>query len=248
MAKKPKTPVQPNDGAEPAQDVNMSHSIDDIPSATLDDLTGDMPEVKENAIAAMEAARGDALKKAQANGFDPAVHVTDAAGNPVLTKSGTFKKKNGRKPGSGSKSYVHNPEAEKRAAADSQARAVQSEYAARTVSGLLELASVKMLGDEWKLGEVERETNVVAWRDTFDYYGGVNLTPPMALALSHATIIMTRAGQPKTRNKLSLAWAWLKVKFSRNKKVNENGARPDTGANDERKNDAGDEAGGDAQK
>lgn len=181
--------------------------------------TEEMPDVQEHAIQALQAEKQSELDKAKADGFNPEIHQTDARGNPVKTKSGRWAKKRGAKP----KDFKR-PGDKKQAENDApKSISMDSIESARMVSEMLEGLSVKLIGDEWQLSEAERAGNISAWAATFDYYGGVKISPPAALALSHMQIIITRAGKPKTASKFKLFGAWMKSKFTFKKSKKEKG-------------------------
>lgn len=175
-------------------------------NTSMDELTAgeELPEVKENAI--------EAVKQSE--------EANEAGDATVGEGDGAEKKKpetRGRKKGGKNKKkdqpfYAGDASAPHVTAA--QAESISSRQAAIAISGLIEVAGAKLISDEWNYTPMERELNVNAWEKTFDHYGGVNLTPPMELALSHAQIIVSRAiGGKETRGKLQLAWMWAKNKW-----------------------------------
>jgi len=200
----------------------------ELDSLSIDSLTETeaFPEVNE---AAMTAISADREEKA----IDEKIEET-----VKLKKDGTPAKKRGRKPNSEKKPF-YNPE-EKQEKTGDQNPLVSSEYAATTVSAMFENITVRLISSEWELSPTERVMNVNAWRDTFDYYGGVTLTPPQALALSHLNIILTRIPKPETQSKFSLFKAWLKVKIQNWKNKN---ALPDNRTDIKRENDTGEKEG-----
>lgn len=210
---------------------------------TLDDLaTGELPEVKQNAIDAIHDVAQEKAKEennSKPDGFDPEIHATGDDGKPQYTKTGKLKKKRGRKKGaSNSTLNLGNPEKEK----EEFEQRLSSLETATTISGMLEMAQYKMISNEFIYSEMERTANIQAWANTLDYYGGVNLTPPQTLALSHMQIILTRAmsEKSKTRAKFGLGMAWFKNKFAnlRSKGKNKNGAHVNSGENSIGENDA----------
>ncbi len=217
-------------------------------SSALDDIAGgEMPEVKENAIAAVQDQKQVEIESAVKEGFDPEIHVTNADGTPALNKNGSFKKKRGRKKGSTVKSKsqlnlsVNEPQIEE--------PVMGSLEAAITISGLLEAAQVKMISDEFIYEELERQGNIEAWKRTLDHYGGLNLTPPQTLVLSHLQIIVSRAMSPdnkKTKEKFALFGTWFKSKISNikfRKKDKKDGARSDNRKDTKRENNPSNEDG-----
>lgn len=116
--------------------------------------------------------------------------------------------------------------------------------AAQVTSGVLEQLQVNMISNDFKYTEAERIQNIDAWRKTFDHYGGVELSPPMELALSHASIMLVRAQKPGFITKREMLRIWLKEKVSsfwknfKKKKGKEN-AQHDRRENNERENNVG---------
>jgi len=107
--------------------------------------------------------------------------------------------------------------------------------AAITVSALLEQMQVALISPEFKYSDMEKQGNIEAWEKTFDHYGGVKIHPAMELAMSHASIIATRAASgQETKTKFAHIKVWLSSKFKRkDKKDALSSDRPDA----ERKDD-----------
>ena len=197
------------------------------PVADMDALTSAeaFPEVKQNAI--------DAVKASQAEAPKPTENVT-------LKKDGTPAAKRGRKPkdenAQATQKKFYRPGDDKPTGA-AQLQTISSEHAAKMASGTIEGLGVALLGPDWKYHEMERAANVQAWSDTFDYYGGVQLSPPQMLMLSHGAIILQRfTTSETTRTKAGLAKAWFKNKIA-NLKGRKKNALSDSGSNTERKDD-----------
>lgn len=206
-------------------------------SETMDSLTEneEFPRPDEEAIAAItkgnqndgiNAAPKTSSKKDEEK-FDASIHRTDDTGKPVLTKTGKFRKKTGY-------AKFVNPEAKKETPAGTQE--ISSAAAATLTSGIIERLSVMLVSDDFIYSEIERAQNVIAWTNCYDYYGGVNLTPPMALACDHMAIILARANKPTFHSKLALFTAWIKNKF---KRKNKNGSLPGSGNDGKRQDDVG---------
>jgi len=227
---------------ETIEDVNEP-TKEKVSTVSIGDIVADpMPEVKQNAIDAIHGQKAEEITKAvKVDGFNPEIHVVGADGQPKRNKNGSLKKKRGRKKGttSPSKSTL-NIEDKK----EELVEQISSYETAVTISGLLEMAQVKMISDEFLYLEIERCSNIEAWQKTLDYYGGVNLTPPQILFLSHMQIILTRAmGEKniKTKEKFAYFKTWInqKVKRFSFKKENKNGSHADSGENPKRKDDTG---------
>lgn len=209
---------------------------------SMDELSAseELPEIQENAIAAVQAQKESKINQAKENGFDPELHASNADGSPKVTAAGNFAKKRGRKStlNTGAKSA-------KQEQADIEAEKIKLDNAksAVQISVILETLQMKMISEEFKYSELERETNIEAWRDTFDYYGHIYLPPPLALAMDHMTIIAARAQKTQTKHKISLFKTWFKSKFSFKKKKGEKDALSDNRKNSKRKDDIREEKG-----
>lgn len=118
---------------------------------------------------------------------------------------------------------------------------VDSTSAAVTVSGILEKLQVTLISDDFIYSEIERAQNITAWKNTLDYYGGVSLSPPAALALDHASIILTRAHKEKTQSKIAqlktaIAAKYFAWKNRKMKKEEQENALSDSGQDTKREN------------
>lgn len=195
---------------------------------SMDDLTAgeQLPEVQENAIEAVQAAIAE--QQGELN-TDDAPYGRKADGTP--------KKKRGRKAGqqtdnsttspqskntsqNGSFNFGNENQKESSPAIDAVIGELKkdSTKAAAFASGLIEGFTIATISKAWKLEKAERERNIIAWRDAFDHYGGVELSPPLALVTDHLMIIQTRAlADSDTKSRIGLGWAWLKTKFKRKK-------------------------------
>lgn len=210
-----------------AKDKELDKTETDNSRMSMDVLSGDekFPDPSENAINAVSAKLEEKA----------AIEENSEEEKPKLKKDGTVAKKRGRKPGVKSgDSKLHNPREPKQAAEHTE---VSSLYAAQVTSGILEQMQVMLISKDFQYSPIEREGNIKAWEATFDHYGGVQLTPPQALMLSHAGIIASRFGtSSETKSKLGLVKAWAKNKISKFKNRKNKNALSDTGANDEREN------------
>lgn len=228
---------------------NPVDNVEKVAATTMDALVADetLPEVQQPAIDAFNEKA--AAEKQEAAALE--------AQGVKLKADGTPAKKRGRK--SNAEKGLVDPRAPKAKSAEeieAEQKAQDSLEAAAVVSGILEQLQVVLISDEFKYEEIERVNNIQAWKDTFDHYGGVSLSPPARLAMSHASIIMTRAMRPKskTQEKMALAKVWIVNKFSRvnvkfwqKKKDNEN-ARTDNRADDVGQDDVRGEESASAKK
>lgn len=206
---------------------------------TMDSLTKDeaLPEVQEHAINAVKSeAESEANNiKQKFPDFDPNTHETDAHGNPVLTKTG----KPRRKRGAGSPKHRQSQIGISKQKEDESPRPekvhVSSEVAATTTSAVLERLQCVLISDDMKYSENEREGNVKAWTDLYDYYGGVEVHPAAAVAADHIMIMAARAQKPKVQSKFKALTERIAGKLAlwKGKKH----ALSNSRQNDERKND-----------
>lgn len=205
------------------EDIKLS--LDDIA------LAEKFPEVSEHAIGAFKEKE----IKAQKEVIQQSVELQK---DVKLKKDGTPAKKRGRKSldeKTKTDSAFFNP----REANKASAQEISSHYAATVTSGIIESVTVAMISKDFQLNDIERVANVKAWADTFDYYGGVSLTPPQALMLNQAGIFLTRFGASKeTQSKLALGKAWLKDKYVSFKNRKKKNAQPDNRTDIERKDNA----------
>lgn len=203
---------------------------------SMDDLSAGekLPDVQEHSIAAMAAEKGEKIEKAKEAGFNPEIHATNEDGTPKKTQSGNFAKKRGRKSYLNTGQKSNKQEEEDLKAAKMKAENAQS---AAVISAILEQAQMKFISEDFKYTDQERAANKAVWEATFEYYGGVNIPPPVALAVDHMTIILTRAQKPAVQDKFAHLKTWFKNKFKRKKK----NALPDNRPDSERKDNVREE-------
>lgn len=196
---------------------------------SMDDLTGGevLPEVQEHSINAVQADAMAKTEAAKGEGFDPEIHAKNTDGSPKKTAAGNFAKKRGRKSvlNTGGKTAK-----QEKIEIEEEKAALENHQSAKVVSMILEQAQMKMISGEFEYSDKERAANQAVWEATFEYYGNVNIPPPIALAVDHLTIILSRTQKPETKDKLSHVKLWFKNKFKRNKKH----ALPDSGKNSKR--------------
>jgi hypothetical protein len=199
---------------------NLSENKSNI---SMDDLSENevFPEIKENAIEAVKAQKAEEKQEADKLELE----------GIKLKKDGTPAKKRGRKPHDEKSAFVM-PQGV------NQPIVSPSMEAGILTSALLEQLSVGLISDDFVLSEFERQSNIKAWVDCYDHYGGVKVTPPMALVMNHMAIVFTRAQKEKTQTKIALVRAWFKNKVAnfKNKKGDKN-AHTDSRANDVGEND-----------
>ena len=139
------------------------------------------------------------------DGFDPEIHSTDAMGNPVKNKDGSFRKKRGRKRGS-----TVNPEA-----------TYESGNLAKTSVELLVNTCVVTFGEAWlpikdKDHGIDERVNLEGAFDRFYAEKGLDDLPAgFALVLACSAYALPRLQDQQTKSKLSKLGSWLKQKGGR---------------------------------
>lgn len=199
-----------------------------------DGIAGLIGEVKNARIevdidADPEGDADDIINASTGEKFDHAIHLSDAAGNPVLTKTGKFRKRAGRPSGGNERpSGINFPEAPPQ----NNAR-----LAAETAAAIYINTGVVIFGSEWlpNAANMEREQLVEAFNAYFEANGIVDIPPGVALVIACLGYAAPRLYMPKTQTKLQQFILWVKIKIGRAKL---NAARADTGTNGLRENNA----------
>lgn len=137
--------------------------------------------------------------------FNPALHETDGAGNPVRNADGSYRRKRGRKTGVnygvGGDSLG--------ASMDSMelAELAKRKAAAKTAVQLLVMGGVSIFGPEWQpihdkaSGVNERLMLEGAFENYFEAAGTIDLPPGLALALTVGAYALPRFQLPATQEK-----------------------------------------------
>lgn len=265
---RPAVPDSQPDSAPADDRDSLSVPVNDIldnvtePSANIDHIIGEAnsdeqpqkPTPEKSAPSMTGSARVDGFGRP----FDAAIHVTDDAGEPVLTKSGKLKCRPGCGLGgrgnkganreAGPRSQVGGPAGGPGAPTD----AVRREHTRAAAVAAVETVGTlgRMLGgEEWAFirdesrGIDERSAGVDAFAQYFEAKGIEDIPPGVALAIWAMAYAGPRFAAPKTRGRLKLAGAWIKTKWPfkrRNKGKHTDAARTDSRDDRKRENDAGD--------
>lgn len=165
--------------------------------------------------------------------FDPAIHVSDKEGNPVLTKTGKFRFKPGRKSGQSRTSGINIPQTD---AADEDEEKIR--LAAQTAAAIYINTGVVTFGPEWLPDRAANEQEGLS--EAFYQYlkakGITDIPPGLALAIALSGYAAKRMYMPQTQTKMQRFILWVKLKLGRAKL---HATRNDFGANRVRENDAG---------
>ena len=213
---------------------NKSKNIESITDTISNDiekevLTDDARiQVQENADNLNKG--GEVLKDKDGNVFDPSIHASDKDNKPVLTKTGRFRKKSGRK--------VHSPQKQEVKAGTNPAGSYQAACAA---TGLFIQTGIGLFGDEWYPQEIpdygnEEQMLTGAFTRYFEAKEITDFPPNVALVMALSQYALVRATMPKTKSRLSKMKDLFAAKFL-NWKVKRNGSFFDNWKNGKRKND-----------
>ena len=165
------------------------------------DVTGNetttQPETEtENNAASLSDMVGEVIA-----GFDPATHATDKDGSPILTASGTFRKKPGRKPGAGQS--VTAPVSKQKEKLTAKAQQLSSEELARALVNFAVGGAVSLIGEEWDFTSPEEAQGMkLAVAGYIEAKGNGNLSPEMLLLLVIGGYSLDRMKHQNTRTKL----------------------------------------------
>lgn len=179
----------------------------------FDDHIESMPEPSEHAIAA-EAEEAQREEPASPDGFDPAIHQSDADGNPILNKDGSYRRKPGRKKGQGPKSQLNRLGADSKIDSVNAPAAEYRQAATATVDGVIALGMV-LGGDAFAPvrieGHDEREQGIQVWTRYYESRGISDIPPGVAVAVWSISYVGARvANSAEVRERFKGYWQKIK--------------------------------------
>lgn len=143
---------------------------------------------------------GNGSYRQSADFFNPDIHATDENGNPVRNKSGSYRKKRGRKKGLDSADLA-------------------GQQVGVMMAGIFFGVAQQIGGDEWQPTPIERENIGVAAGVYANSKGVEDLPPGLALAIVVIAYAAPRFTKPQTRQKMSQARKnWRLFKWFNRKK------------------------------
>lgn len=238
-------PREKSNENETVQDVEtpeVSGGFDDL----AQHLVGDVPEVQQHAVDAHNQKENEKIEKQESlagerdsagNLFDPLMHLVDDNGNPVLTKTGKYRKKN-----KSSRAINNGSEEEKRQKQleEQKAKEIESRVAAETVQDLKRNAYSAFLG--YNATDERHKMHVDTTTQYFVEKGGVKLSPLHTLMLLEGAMMVEAVRTEKGKQKVVSVKEWLVQKYVKFKlrKGKKNGARVDSGTNDVGKDNGSD--------
>lgn len=208
--------------------------------AITDNLSAEMPEVQEHALAqeqenekARSAEYAD-LRDRDGNPFDPSVHKTNKAGEPTLSTKGLLVKKPGRKAGTKTTQSVVGSTGDSGAGSSVGLDQVKQEQQARATgvvaANMLVTLGVVVGGEEWQPMK-DKETGIdektmleSAFGDYFVATGKTDLPPNMALTVAISGYVLPRFFMPKTKTRFQ-KFALVIKKWWANKKLKKHGLK-----------------------
>lgn len=206
----------------------VENNADTEINALLQNMVESTPEVQQHVV-------DHAKSKAQSapnddTTFDATIHRVDASGNPVLTKTGKYRRKTVK-----GEKKLNLPNSDAPTSDLSQSRP-----AAEIVQTIKRTLYENFL--DFKYSEPLHQTHVEVTTAYFDSTGGVKLSPLGALALMEASLFVGAIKTDKGIKKLGKVKAWVAGKWIsiRNRK---NGAHFDSRPDNERQDDNGEKAG-----
>lgn len=203
-------------------------SADQLLSDVLDEAIERSPEVSPGFDAVMGSADESAGAPASVfsaapvteDSFNPAVHETDASGNPIRNADGSLRRKRGRKAGVSYGQISAAPEALDPDIAKRKA-------VAATCTEMLIATGVGFFGNEWQpihdkqRGIDERSNLRSAFENYFEAAGTIDLPPSLALAITVGAYCLPRFQAPETKQKAGGFFTWIREKYSNRKALKE---------------------------
>lgn len=133
--------------------------------------------------------------------FDPAIHLTDDQGQPLLTEKGKLRVQRGK--------------GLKKSTLGSGVQTTMYTQTGAATAEILFVASMAIGGPEWEPNPNERAYMSHAWAEYFRSKGIKDLPPGVILATALISYAMPRFGQPETQGRLSKTWKWIKRRLRR---------------------------------
>jgi len=164
-------------------------------------------------------------------GFDPRIHAADENGDPILTKTGEYARKRGRKKGANVTSEANHenvpretPPAKDATNVDPQvttqkvvmATTKGSKEAAKMIAAIFVVSTSKIIGEEWRPEDkAEMKMLEEATENYLNAIGGVEMSPGLGMICAYGMYSLARMGHENTQSKASKFWGWTKAKMVR---------------------------------
>lgn len=148
------------------------------------------------------------------DGFNPSIHATDAAGQPVMKKGGGYARKRGRPAGStGTASPTPAPGT---VASTPGTAKMSNDMAAKIICQNTEAFCMAVFGGEWEVTEPGEMKNMHSGIKSYlESTGGIDISPGWGLVFTMGGYAVPRLKLPETRSRLSRAFSWMKSKLKR---------------------------------
>jgi hypothetical protein len=173
-----------------------------------------------------ETVNSEALTGLVIDGFNPAIHATDESGAPIVTASGGFRKKPGRKPKDGNtvqssvttKAHTASSTPATTAAPKTKLDYAAQKAAAQAIARQIVMtgvgAMVVAVGDEWQMeSKEEQDAMIGAIALYIEAKGDVALSPESMLMLTMTSYALPRFQHQNTRTKFGKFFGKMKDGF-----------------------------------
>lgn len=180
-------PVEFDVPTPPEGDSGINSGFDNTVDVDHTDVVSVYPNTDSTVVFSDSSAdTGNSDSRQSADFFNPDIHATDDSGNPIRNKSGSYRKKRGRKKGLDS--------------AD-----IAGQQVGVMMAGIFFGVAQQIGGDEWQPTPIERENIGVAAGVYANSKGIEDLPPGIALAIVVIAYAAPRFTKPQTRQKMSRA-------------------------------------------
>ena len=184
-------------------------SVDSLVEETIDKAPRVREEIVEKLFEEEKGSQSDEStnenipQQPKYEQFNPAIHATDATGNPIYTKSGAFAKKRGRKAGQTGNSTTNpaphtppsNPQSEFAQSVDYSGL---SAMICTMVFGTLSMA----MGPHWQPNPDEATQIQQQTAKVMEHYGVSDIPPVVGLCIVVGIYALPRAMHPDTKKRL----------------------------------------------
>jgi len=190
-----------------------------------DKLVEEMPDVQENAIDQLQAAKETRLSKlrdSMGRAFDKALHIIDDTGEPVLTKKGELRILRGQGPRAKAAkvSTIGGLETPGPLGLADSDKGTDAEIIAtgQSAASLTFVIGMAVFGSDGQPTQAEINQVTMAYQTYFRAKNIRDLPPGIVLVTALASYTVPRMMKPKQVKKMSSLWDKIKVKLGRNRR------------------------------
>jgi len=209
---------------ENADKLLVGNPASEMPEVELQAVTTEAHEIKTEKTAENQQKTTTSkavLVDSQGRTFDPLLHETEDGTTPLLRADGkTIKCRRIPLKELKTASRVHIEQKEptadtdnKKPELDEEKIEMQRKAGAMTLAGIQIFIMRKSLGQHIAAKETDQKALAECWDDMFSHYGVSRMHPVLGLAVITGMITFEGMQQEETRNALSKAWLWLRLKI-----------------------------------